>query len=127
MKPCLPIFVLCAAAGLPSCNHYEDPAFKEYDLGARRAAGDIATGRLARMDNIGIIRSGTAEMQKVLEENYGIESIQDYEANHDHVKGYNAMMNAAAKRRFGEDYYARAARELEPGEPGPLRGVFESR
>ena len=105
------------AAGLSGCTIYETNSFSDYERGAKAAARDIARGKYKRLDGYGIIGPGSEEMQEILKRRYGIGSQTDPTAGGDYAKGYNSMMNAASKARFGDDYYEKAIQESWKSQP----------
>lgn len=100
MNPLPLLQLLALAVSLTSCSVYDTRSFLDYESGAQKAAKDIATGRYARMDNVGIIRNGTIEMRDVLKRDYGIESIEGFRLSSDYVRGYHTIMSAAAEERY---------------------------
>jgi hypothetical protein len=87
MKLLLVLRVVVLVVSLTSCSIYDTGSFADYESGARKAAEDIAVGRYAQMDNIGIIRSGTIEMRELLKKDYGIEYVDSFSSSSDYVRG----------------------------------------
>lgn len=80
-------------------------------------------GRYRNLDNIGILRYRTEEMRAELKRRYGIQHELDHSKSSDYVRGYNFIMRAGAKEKFGDDYYEKALQTVYPksqSQFGPL-------
>ena len=117
--------IVLIVVGFSGCSIYETNTFSDYERGAKAAAHDIAHGRYMRLDCYGIIGPGSKEMEEILKRRYGIGSRTDGSVGDDYIRGYNSMMHAASKARFGDDYYEKAIKESwksrpDQGQFGPL-------
>lgn len=110
--------------GFSGCSIYSTNMFSDYERGAKAAAHDIALGRYVRLDCYGIIGPGSNEMEEILKRRYGIGSRTDRSVGGDYIRGYNSIMGAASKARFGDDYYEKAIRESWKSRPD--QGQFGS-
>ena len=126
MNLLLVLRVVVLVGSLTSCSIYDAGSFTDYESGAQKAAEDIAVGRYAQMDNIGIIRSGTIEMRELLKKDYGIEYVESLSSSSDYVRGYNTIMRSAAKKRFGDDYHERAWKQIVPEGMGAFGGLLDN-
>jgi hypothetical protein len=121
MRPA--IHALCASiafcGGACSTSLYSDSKeFRDYERGAERAARDLVQGRYRTLDNGGpIMVYGMEAIKRELRTRYGIQETVDHSRSGDYAMGYNAIMHAAAKERFGNDYY----KKLLPNFGGPLQ------
>ena len=89
---------------------------EEYERGSQRAVSDLLHGRYRDLDNIGFTRYRTVELRAELKRRYGIIHVLDYSRSSDYVRGYNAVMSAGAKEKFGDDYYEKALQAVMPGD-----------
>ena len=105
--------VICLLS-LGGCSFYRSPGFREFEAGAKKAGVDLAAGKYAEMDYFGFIRSGTLERRALLKKNFGIEYIHDNTQSPDFVRGYNSVMGAASRSRFGDDYQERTFKQITP-------------
>jgi hypothetical protein len=87
---------------------------EEYERGSQQAVSDLLHGRYRTLDNIGIMRYGHVEMRAELKRRYGIMYILDHSRSFDYVRGYNTVMRAGAKEKFGDDYYEKALHAVMP-------------
>lgn len=96
---------------------------EEYERGSQQAVSDLLRGRYRNLDNIGILRYRTEELRAELKRRYGIQHELDHSKSSDYVRGYNFIMRAGAKEKFGDDYYEKALQTVYPksqSQFGPL-------
>ena len=106
------LVLICGCA--PSGNSIG--SVEEYERGSQQAVRDLLHGRYRDLDNLGIIRYGTVEFRAELKRRYGIMYVLNRSRSSDYVRGYNTVMQAGAKERFGDDYYEKALRAVMPGD-----------
>jgi hypothetical protein len=97
---------------------------EEYERGSQQAVRDMLHGRYRTLDRLGITRHRTEEMRAELKRRYGIQHELDHSKSSDYVRGYNVVMSAGAKEKFGENYYDKALQAVYPesqSQFGPLR------
>lgn len=87
------------------------------ERGQREAKADLAAGKLA-VESYGLMASYNIVYRQLLKERYGIEvrmvagCVVD-ESITGHAQGYNGIMNAEIKKRFGEDVFEKTSKEAQ--------------
>lgn len=87
------------------------------ELGQREAKADLAAGKLA-VESYGLMASYHIVYRRLLKERYGIEvrmvaGCIVNESIAGHAEGYNRIMDAEIKKRFGEDVFEKTSKEAQ--------------
>ena len=86
----------------------------DYQRGQHAARDSIHRDELLLLDPVGIVRADTNEHRAFLRERFGIAYRLDRSVTGEFSAGFNSVMDAEARRRFGERYAATFIEEKHP-------------
>ena len=86
----------------------------DYQRGQHAARDSIQRDELIFLDPVGIVRADTIEHRAFLRDRFGIAYRFDMSVTGDFSAGFNSVMDAEARRRFGERYEATFIEEKHP-------------
>ena len=124
------VLLICILCGACSQGFYGTQRYQNYDLGVTQAARELSKGNFVSVSmpqhpdaisGIAVVGGKPPKplrsditFEQYLTQKYGIHYRELENTTSDYLTGYNSVMTAALREKYGDDFFERARHEFYP-------------